>query len=165
MRTAKQTARIFGLSAVQVKICANCGKQFPIVSPDYAYKIERRQGGKYYSWFCSYACMRMIQKPLEAKRKEQFEAKVKKDILVSLEESEKHSQRMLAAYHAKKAAKARQKEDGGQKPAGEQDARGRRGAKEEAKGKQEAMSERELIMTGILALALAVVVALRTAAR
>ena len=118
MRTAKQTARIFGLSAVQVKICANCGKQFPIVSPDYAYKIERRQGGKYYSWFCSYACMRMIQKPLEAKRKEQFEAKVKKDILVSLEESEKHSQRMLAAYHAKKAAKARQKEDGGQKPAG-----------------------------------------------
>ena len=109
MRTAKQTARIFGLSAVQVKICANCGKQFPIVSPDYAYKIERRQGGKYYSWFCSYACMRMIQKPLEAKRKEQFEAKVKKDILVSLEESEKHSQRMLAAYHAKKAAKARQK--------------------------------------------------------
>ena len=48
---------------------------------------------------------------------------------------------------------------------GEQDARGRRGAKEEAKGKQEAMSERELIMTGILALALAVVVALRTAAR
>ena len=42
MRTAKQTARIFGLSAVQVKICANCGKQFPIVSPDYAYKIERR---------------------------------------------------------------------------------------------------------------------------
>ena len=99
MRTAKQTARIFGLSAVQVKICANCGKQFPIVSPDYAYKIERRQGGKYYSWFCSYACMRMIQKPLEAKRKEQFEAKVKKDILVSLEESE-----------------ARQKEDGGQKP-------------------------------------------------
>ena len=38
-------------------------------------------------------------------------------------------------------------------------------AKEEAKGKQEAMSERELIMTGILALALAVVVALRTAAR
>ncbi len=44
MRTAKQTARIFGLSAVQVKTCANCGKQFPIVSPDYAYKIERRQG-------------------------------------------------------------------------------------------------------------------------
>ena len=189
MRTAKQTARIFGLSAVQVKTCANCGKQFPIVSPDYAYKIERRQGGKYYSWFCSYACMRMIQRPLEAKRKEQFEAKVKKDILVSLEESEKHSQRMLAAYHAKKAAKARQKEDGGQKPVactppkketsetkltakeretiedGEQDAQGRRRAKEEAKGKQEAMSGRELIMTGILALALAVVVALRTAAR
>lgn len=105
MRTARQTERVFGLSAVQIKTCANCGKQFPIVSPDYAYKIEKvkRSGGERYSWFCSYACMRTIQKPLEVKRKAQFEEKVKKDSLSSLKESEEHSRQ----YYASKAAKQR----------------------------------------------------------
>ena len=104
MRTARQNARVFGLSTVQVKICARCGKQFPIVSPDYAYKLEKSRADKRYMWFCSYACMRAIQKPLEEKEKAEFEARVQKDIL-NLEECEKHNQRTLAAYHAKKEAR------------------------------------------------------------
>ena len=104
MRTARQNARVFGLSAVQMKICARCGKQFPIVSPDYAYKMEKSRADKRYMWFCSYACMRAIQRPLEEKRKAEFEARVQKDIL-NLEEIERHNQRTLAAYHARKEAR------------------------------------------------------------
>ena len=103
MRTARQNARVFGLSTVQMKVCARCGKQFPIVSPDYAYKLEKSKTAKCYTWFCSYACMRAVQKPLEEKEKAEFEARMQKDIL-RLEECEKHNQRTLAAYHAKKEA-------------------------------------------------------------
>ena len=103
MVTAKQTARVFGLSTVQVKTCAQCGKRFSIVSPDYAYKLEGRKGAKQYRWFCSYACMRKVQKPLEEEQKARFNERVSKD-LFGLEESEKHNQRTLAAYHAKKQA-------------------------------------------------------------
>ena len=103
MRTARQNARVFGLSTVQMKVCARCGKQFPIVSPDYAYKLEKSKTAKRYTWFCSYACMRAVQKPLEEKERAEFEARMQKDIL-RLEECEKHNQRTLAAYHAKKEA-------------------------------------------------------------
>ena len=55
MRTAKQTARIFGLSAVQVKICANCGKQFPIVSPT----PIKSKGGREANTIRGFAAMRV----------------------------------------------------------------------------------------------------------
>lgn len=103
MVTARQTARIFGLSTVQVKTCTQCGKRFSIVSPDYAYKLEGGKGAKRQAWFCSYGCMRKVQRPREEKEKAEFEARVQKDIF-GLEESERHNQRTLAAYHAKKQA-------------------------------------------------------------
>lgn len=104
MITARQTARVFGLSMVQVKTCAQCGKRFSIVSPDYAYKLEGSKGAKRQAWFCSYGCMRIVQKPLEEEEKARFEERVAKDVF-GLEESEKHNQRTLAAYHAQKQAK------------------------------------------------------------
>lgn len=103
MITARQTARVFGLSMVQVKTCAQCGKRFSIVSPDYAYKLEGGKGAKRQAWFCSYGCMRIVQKPLEEARKAEFEERVFRDVF-GLDEGEKHNQRTLAAYHAKKQA-------------------------------------------------------------
>ena len=68
-----------------------------------ATELEKSKTAKRYTWFCSYACMRAVQKPLEEKEKAEFEARMQKDIL-RLEECEKHNQRTLAAYHAKKEA-------------------------------------------------------------
>lgn len=103
MITARQTARVFGLSMVQVKTCAQCGKRFSIVSPDYAYKLEGGKGARRQAWFCSYGCMRIVQKPLEEAQRAKFEERVFRDVF-GLDEGEKHNQRTLAAYHAKKQA-------------------------------------------------------------
>lgn len=43
--------------------------------------MEKRKGDKAYSWFCSYSCMRAVQKPLEEKEKAQFDERVRRDIL------------------------------------------------------------------------------------
>ena len=79
MRTAAQTARVFGLGDIQIRVCAKCGKRFATLTPAYAYKMEK--GGKMYSWFCSYSCMRAVQKPLEEKEKARFDERVRRDIL------------------------------------------------------------------------------------
>lgn len=81
MRTAAQTTRVFGLGDIQIRVCAQCGKRFAILTPAYAYKMEKRKGDKAYSWFCSYSCMRAVQKPLEEKEKAQFDERVRRDIL------------------------------------------------------------------------------------
>ena len=81
MRTAAQTTRVFGLGDIQIRVCAQCGKRFAILTPAYAYKMEKRKGDKAYSWFCSYSCMRAVQKPLEEKEKAEFDERVRRDIL------------------------------------------------------------------------------------
>lgn len=101
MRTAAQTSRVFGLSDIQIRICAKCGKRFATLSPAYAYKMEKATGGKAYWWYCSYSCMRAVQKPLEEERRAQFKERVRRDTL-NLD--------ALEAYRAAQEKKKQEKE-------------------------------------------------------
>ena len=101
MMTAAQSARVHGFEYIHTRKCKQCGKKFSIVSSAYAYKLEEK--GKT-AWFCSYGCMRKVQKPIEAARRAKFQERVNNDVLY-LEELEKRNQMMLAAYYAKKERK------------------------------------------------------------
>ena len=126
MRTAAQTSRVYGLSDIQIRICAKCGKRFATLSPAYAYKIEKSTGGKAYRWYCSYSCMRAIQKPLEEERRAQFKERVRRDTL-NLD--------ALEAYRAAQEKKKQEKE--------------RERARQEAQA-QEKLSEKDNALIGAM---------------
>ena len=87
MKTAKQSARVYGLGAIKIKTCATCGNRFAILTEDYGYKLSADDYEKRYDYYCSYHCMREKQKPLEEAQKRRFAKKVALDNLrLELEE-------------------------------------------------------------------------------
>lgn len=118
MRTAAQTSRVFGLSDIQIRICAKCGKRFATLSPAYAYKIEKSTGGKAYRWYCSYSCMRAIQKPLEEERRAQFKERERARQEAQAQEklSEKDNALIGAMVERMRRKEAKGKEQSTEKP-------------------------------------------------
>lgn len=102
---AKRGYNACELGRIQIRVCARCGKRFPILSPGYAYKVATGKK-QTYTWYCSYSCMRAIQRPLEEARKRKFEERMRRDIL---------NMDALEAYREakeKKKAAAAQKSEG-----------------------------------------------------
>ena len=146
MKTAAQTTRVFGLGDIQIRVCAQCGKRFAILTPAYAYKMEKRKGDKAYSWFCSYSCMRAVQKPLEEERRAQFKERVRRDTL-NLDALEAYRAAQEKKKQEKERERARQ-EAQAQKKLSEKDnaligAMVERMRRKEAKGKEQSTEKPE----------------------
>lgn len=63
---------MIGAAAFQTlppKVCQTCGKTFPVVNMQYAYKLPRPKTGTSFRWYCCYTCFRAAQKPLEDKQR------------------------------------------------------------------------------------------------
>ena len=63
---------MIGATAYQIippKVCRTCGKTFPVVNMQYAYKLPRAHTGTAFWWYCCYTCFRTAQKPLEDKQR------------------------------------------------------------------------------------------------
>lgn len=108
---AKRGYNACELGRIQIRVCARCGKQFPILSPGYAYKVATGKK-QTYTWYCSYSCMRAIQRPLEEARKRKFEERMRRDIL-NMDALEAYQ----TAKEKKAAAALKDAEEQGEAPA------------------------------------------------